>query len=140
MADLSGRTVFITGSGGVLGSTYVKRMLAEGARVVATDLAGPRADGLVERHGGDENFRFHELDVSDEAAVEGTAEVAAAVFASTLTSLVIFGPLALFIAAAAPSLARTRTHLRPFSGVLPPRMVTLLSSGVPSSHCHSPTV
>ena len=31
MADqLKGRTVFITGSGGVLGSTYVRRMLAEG--------------------------------------------------------------------------------------------------------------
>ena len=70
MADLSGRCVFITGSGGVLGSTYVRRMLAEGARVVATDLAGARADGLVERHGEDENFRFYELDVSDEAAIE----------------------------------------------------------------------
>ena len=47
MADqLKGRTVFITGSGGVLGSTYVRRMLAEGARVVATDLAGHRADAL----------------------------------------------------------------------------------------------
>ena len=27
--QLKGRTVFITGSGGVLGSTYVRRMLAE---------------------------------------------------------------------------------------------------------------
>ena len=39
MVDLTGRTIFITGSGGVLGSTYVARMLAAGARVVATDLA-----------------------------------------------------------------------------------------------------
>ena len=39
--QLTGRTIFITGSGGVLGSTYVRRMLAEGARVIASDLAGP---------------------------------------------------------------------------------------------------
>ena len=72
MADqLKGRTVFITGSGGVLGSTYVRRMLAEGARVVATDLAGHRADALQEAFGSHERFRFYELDVSDEAAVEG---------------------------------------------------------------------
>ena len=38
--QLDGRTVFITGSGGVLGSTYVRRMLDEGAKVVATDLEG----------------------------------------------------------------------------------------------------
>ena len=71
MADLNGRTVFITGSGGLLGSTYVRRMLAAGARVVASDLPGERAEGLKERHGEDDSFRFYELDVSDEAAVEG---------------------------------------------------------------------
>ena len=71
MADqLEGRTVFITGSGGVLGSTYVRRMLAQGARVVASDLEGHRADALKEAHGGNENFRFYDLDVSDEAEVE----------------------------------------------------------------------
>ena len=71
MADqLKGRTVFITGSGGVLGSTYVRRMLAEGARVVASDLEGHRAEALKERHDGDENFRFYDLDVGDEAGVE----------------------------------------------------------------------
>jgi 3-oxoacyl-[acyl-carrier protein] reductase len=57
MADqLKGRTVFITGSGGVLGSTYVRRMLAEGARVIASDLPGKRAEALVEAHGGERNF------------------------------------------------------------------------------------
>lgn len=71
MGQLDGRTVFITGSGGVLGSTYVRRMLAEGARVVASDLPGHRAEGLIERHGDDANFRFYEMDVSDEAQVEG---------------------------------------------------------------------
>ena len=70
MADLHGRTVFITGSAGVLGSTYVRRMLAAGARVVASDLPGEGAEGLKERHGEDCRFGFYELDVSDEAAVE----------------------------------------------------------------------
>ncbi|MGR3512910.1 MAG: SDR family NAD(P)-dependent oxidoreductase [Paracoccaceae bacterium] len=69
MADLSGQTVFITGSGGVLGSTYVRRMLAAGAKVVATDLPGARADALVEAHGQNPDFGFYNLDVSDEAAV-----------------------------------------------------------------------
>jgi NAD(P)-dependent dehydrogenase (short-subunit alcohol dehydrogenase family) len=70
MGQLEGRCVFITGAGGVLGSTYVRRMLADGARVVATDLPGERADGLQDRHGEDPGFGFYELDVSDEAAVE----------------------------------------------------------------------
>lgn len=69
MADLSGQTVFITGSGGVLGSTYVRRMLAAGAKVVATDLPGARADALVEAHGQNPDFGFYNLDVSDEVAV-----------------------------------------------------------------------
>ncbi len=68
--QLKGRTVFITGSGGVLGSTYVRRMLDEAARVVASDLPGDRAEALKERHGADENFRFYDLDVNDEASVE----------------------------------------------------------------------
>jgi len=68
--QLKGRTVFITGSGGVLGATYVRRMLAEGARVVASDLPGERAEALKARHGGEANFRFYDLDVSDEDGVE----------------------------------------------------------------------
>ncbi len=71
MADLKGRTVFITGSGGLLGSNYVRRMLASGARVVASDLPGGRAEELKERHGKNGDFRFYELDVTDEAAIEG---------------------------------------------------------------------
>ena len=68
--QLAGRTVFITGSGGVLGSTYVRRMLAEGARVIASDLAGHRADALKAAHQADANFRFYELDVAEESQVE----------------------------------------------------------------------
>jgi NAD(P)-dependent dehydrogenase (short-subunit alcohol dehydrogenase family) len=69
--QLTGRTIFITGSGGVLGSTYVRRMLDAGARVVASDLQGHRADALKAAHEGNDNFRFYDLDVGDEAAVEG---------------------------------------------------------------------
>ncbi|MGR3637293.1 MAG: SDR family NAD(P)-dependent oxidoreductase [Shimia sp.] len=69
--QLDGRTVFITGSGGVLGSTYVRRMLDQGAKVVATDLEGARADALVEAHGNNANFGFYHLDVGDEEAVSG---------------------------------------------------------------------
>ena len=69
MTDLSTRTIFITGSGGVLGRTYVRRMLAGGARVIASDLPGARADALMEAHGDHPNFRFHPLDVADENQV-----------------------------------------------------------------------
>lgn len=67
--QLGDRTIFITGSGGVLGSTYVRRMLAAGARVIASDLPGPRAEALREAHGANPAFRFYELDVGDEAQV-----------------------------------------------------------------------
>ncbi len=69
--QLAGRTVFITGSGGVLGSTYVRRMLGAGARVVSSDLPGHRADALKATHAGNENFRFYDLDVGDEDQVTG---------------------------------------------------------------------
>lgn len=67
--QLSQRTVFITGSGGVLGSTYVRRMLDAGARVVSSDLPGHRADALKAAHAGNDNFRFYDLDVGDEDQV-----------------------------------------------------------------------
>ncbi len=69
VSDLNQRTIFITGCGGVLGSTYVKRMLAGGARVIASDLQGPRAEALKQTHGSNPSFRFYELDVSDEGEV-----------------------------------------------------------------------
>ena len=71
MTDLSGDPIFITGSGGVLGSAYVRRMLAAGARVVATDLPGRRGNALREAHGDNPDFGFYELDVGDEAQVTG---------------------------------------------------------------------
>ena len=70
--NLKEATIFITGAGGVLGSTYVRRMLDDGARVIASDLKGHRADALVETHGKNENFKFYDLDVGDE---DGCVEI-----------------------------------------------------------------
>lgn len=67
--QLADQTIFITGAGGVLGSTYIKRMLAAGATVVATDLAGHRAEALLETHKDNGAFHFFELDVSDEQQI-----------------------------------------------------------------------
>ena len=69
--QLSGRTIFITGAAGLLGSTYVKRMLAAGARVAASDLPGPRAEALAATHRSNQAFRFYEIDVNDEGQVSG---------------------------------------------------------------------
>lgn len=69
MTELASRTIFITGSGGVLGSTYVRRMLAAGARVIASDLPGARAEALKDTHAGNDRFRFYDLDVGDEDQV-----------------------------------------------------------------------
>lgn len=69
--QLDGRTIFITGSGGVLGSTYVRRMLDQGARVISTDLPGQRADSLKAAHEGNQNFRFYDLDVGSEEQIVG---------------------------------------------------------------------
>ncbi len=71
MRQLEGRTVFITGSGGVLGTTYVRRMLEAGARVVATELPGARFDALKQEHGTNPAFGLYDLDVSDEEQVVG---------------------------------------------------------------------
>lgn len=67
--QLREQTIFITGAGGVLGSTYITRMLAAGAVVIGTDLPGHRADTLLETHRDNSNFHFFELDVSSEEQI-----------------------------------------------------------------------
>ena len=67
--QLKTRTIFITGAGGVLGTTYTRRMLAEGARIIATDLPGKRADSLQEAHADNPDFRFYPLDVTNEEEI-----------------------------------------------------------------------
>ncbi len=69
MTQLNEKTVFITGAGGVLGSTYIRRMLDEGATIVATELPGARYETLQENHGDNPDFHIFEMDVSNEAQV-----------------------------------------------------------------------
>ena len=69
MIDLNGKSIFITGSGGVLGRTYIRRMLAAGATIIATELPGHRYDALKEDFGSDEGFDLYPLDVSEESQV-----------------------------------------------------------------------
>ena len=58
---LSDKTIFITGSGGVLGTAYVNTLLENGATVVASDLPGLRADAMKERYGAYANFAYYDL-------------------------------------------------------------------------------
>ena len=67
---LDNRTIFITGSGGVLGTTYVQKMLTSGARVVATDLPGARGEALQAEFAENDNFAYYDLDVGDEDQIK----------------------------------------------------------------------
>ena len=67
---LCDRTIFITGSGGVLGTAYIEVLLENGATVIATDLPGQRADAIKERFGNYANFAYYNLDVGNELEVE----------------------------------------------------------------------
>ena len=67
---LEKRTIFITGSGGVLGTTYVRNMLASGAQVVATDLPGARGEALKSEFADNDNFAYYDLDVGDEDQIK----------------------------------------------------------------------
>lgn len=68
--SLNDQTIFITGSGGVLGTTYVEQMLDSGATVIATDLPGTRADALVERFGQHARFAYFDLDIGSEEEIK----------------------------------------------------------------------
>jgi len=69
-SPLSDKTIFITGSGGVLGTAYVNTLLENGATVVASDLPGHRADAMKERFGANANFAYYDLDVGSEEEIE----------------------------------------------------------------------
>lgn len=72
MLNLDQKTIFLTGSGGVLGTQYVGDMLAAGARVVASELPGARYDGLKEKFGSDDRFHLYEMNVADEEQIAVT--------------------------------------------------------------------
>jgi len=70
MRDMDKDTIFLTGAGGVLGRAYIDKLLNAGARVIATDIPGIRADELKKLHSDKPNFSFYELDVSNESQCE----------------------------------------------------------------------
>jgi NAD(P)-dependent dehydrogenase (short-subunit alcohol dehydrogenase family) len=67
---LSEKTIFLTGSCGVLGTEYISQFLDHGATVVATDLPGHRAEAAKERFGRNPNFAYYDLDVGNEDEIE----------------------------------------------------------------------
>ena len=69
--NLEGKTIFITGSCGVLGTAYIKLMLESGAKVIATDLPGLKSDSLRNEFSSNKNFKYYDLDVSNESEVVG---------------------------------------------------------------------
>jgi len=74
MADLSGRTVLVTGAASGIGLASVERLLADGASVFGADIQQPIGDVSLPT----DRFEFATLDVRDDAA---TAAVVAAVVA-----------------------------------------------------------
>lgn len=67
---LHNKIIFITGAGGVLGKAYIEEMINNGAFVIASDLPGQRANLLKERFSLNSNFKYYDLDVSNEKEVD----------------------------------------------------------------------
>lgn len=68
--SLEGQEIFITGSAGVLGLTYIRSMLDSGAKVIASDLPGKASDRLKDLFANEQNFYSFTLDVGDEGAIK----------------------------------------------------------------------
>ena len=67
--ELTGKTAIVTGGSGNVGRAVVRRLAAEGAAVVVADLAPPRQEDLAAMGDAASRVRFHETDLTDEAAV-----------------------------------------------------------------------
>jgi len=75
---LHDKVVLITGSGAGIGFAYARRCLAEGARVVVSDVVDPAP--AAARLGHDDRVLARRADVSDAAAMRDLARAAAARF------------------------------------------------------------
>jgi len=79
VADLSGKTVLVTGAGRGIGRAVAVRCAAEGAAVVVADLAPPEETAAAVKAAGGRALAVR-VDVTDQAAVRAMAEAAAREF------------------------------------------------------------
>src|SRR4029453_2355065 len=77
---LAGRVAFVTGAASGIGRAIAVRLAAEGAAVVLADRDSAGAKAAAEQLGGPDAAAAIEVDVSDEAAVEGAGGGAGATF------------------------------------------------------------
>ena len=64
--SVAGKTVLITGGAGGIGRAFADAFAANGAKVIAADIAPPK-------EGRNEKVRYEILDVRDDAAVDALA-------------------------------------------------------------------
>ena len=66
---LEGKVIIVTGGGQGIGRVYVRRLVAEGARVVVADIDEPGARAAAAEHAGNGQTIAVAVDVADQASV-----------------------------------------------------------------------
>lgn len=75
---IAGKTALVTAAGGGLGSEVVRRLLAEGAKVVACDIARNSLETLAGEYAGSTSLETYAFDLADTDETQSTlSEVAA---------------------------------------------------------------
>ena len=81
MTRFAGKTFIVTGGGSGIGAATVKRLLSEGAKVVAVDLDTAKAQATLDAVGtGTDRAIAAGVDVADAEAVDGIFTLATATF------------------------------------------------------------
>lgn len=95
MTRLAGKVAIVTGAAQGMGAAHARRLVAEGAQVLLTDISDGPGQDLAEELGG--NARFHRLDVTRENQWREAVAAAESAFGH-ITTLVanagIVGPVA----------------------------------------------